>query len=235
MLSGCLEIIDDYITAGLEEDGEALATKVKELDREYKLLNRRAGKVLPLLFEDYYMFVPVVVMELRDIIIDNQKDIDEVCSKLYTLLQKKKFSEIDEQLRIIKGLLNDYEDELTTIKDYVKDIQFLEDKLKEAEKSIDSYVFVRDWSNEFISGIFNSANLIRLLSAIKATNRRNNLYGTIQYVGGNLYIEQDNSPIARTNEVAFNKEFIVFIRYANAYINEAMPCGHLSELILGNE
>lgn len=235
MLNEVLEIINDYKEAGAINEFDETEREIEELIWRNEVLNRRAEKEVPELFEYYYMFVPVVVMELRDIIIDNQKDIDEVCSKLYTLLQKKKFSEIDEQLGIIKNLLEDFEDELTTIKDYVKDIQFLEDKLKEAEKSIDSYVFVRDWSNEFISGIFNSANLIRLLSAIKATNRRNNLYGTIQYVGGNLYIEQDNSPIARTNEVAFNKEFIVFIRYANAYINEAMPCGHLSELILGNE
>ena len=235
MLNEVLEIINDYKEAGVINEFDETEREIEELIWRNEVLNRRAEKTVPELFEDYYMFVPVVVMELRDIIIDNQKDIDEVCSKLYTLLQKKKFSEIDEQLRIIKGLLNDYEDELTTIKDYVKDIQFLEDKLKEAEKSIDSYVFVRDWSNEFISGIFNSANLIRLLSAIKATNRRNSIHGTIGYVGANLYIEQDNSPIARTNEVAFNKEFIVFIRYANAYINEEMPCGHLSELILGNE
>lgn len=235
MLNEVLEIINDYKEAGAINEFDETEREIEELIWRNEVLNRRAEKTVPELFEDYYMFVPVVVMELRDIIIDNQKDIDEVCSKLYTLLQKKKFSEIDEQLRIIKGLLNDYEDELTTIKDYVKDIQFLEDKLKEAEKSIDSYVFVRDWFNEFISGIFNSGNLIRLLSAIKATNRRNSIHGTIRHVGSNLYIEQDNSPIARTNEVAFNKEFIVFIRYANAYINEAMPCGHLSELILGNE
>lgn len=212
-----------------------MLNRIKELDREYKLLNRRARKVLPLLFEDYYMFVPVVVMELRDIVEDNQMDIDEEYSKLYTILQKKKFSEIDEQLEIIKELLNHYDEEITTIEYYVKDIQFLEDKLKEAEKSIDSYVFVKKWSDDFTEGIFNSGNLIRLLTAIKATNRRNNLHGTIEYVEGNLYIEQNNSLIARTNEVSFNKEFIVFIKYANAYINEAIPCGHLSELVLGNE
>lgn len=212
-----------------------MLNRIKELDREYKLLNRRARKVLPLLFEDYYMFVPVVVMELRDIIEDNQMDIDEEYSKLYTILQKKKFSEIDEQLEIIKELLNDYDEEITTIEYYVKDIQFLEDKLKEAEKSIDSYVFVKKWSDDFTEGIFNSGNLIRLLTAIKATNMRNNLHGTIEYVEGNLYIEQNNSLIARTNEVSFNKEFIVFIKYANAYINEAIPCGHLSELVLGDE
>ena len=213
----------------------SMLNRIKELDREYKLLNRRARKVLPLLFEDYYMFVPVVVMELRDIIEDNQMDIDEEYSKLYTILQKKKFSEIDEQLGIIEELLNDYDKELIAIKDYVKDIQFLEGKLKEAEKRIDSYVCVRDWSDDFTEGIFNSGNLIRLLTAIKATNRRNNLQGTIEYVEGNLYIEQNNSLIARTNEVSFNKEFIVFIKYANAYINEAIPCGHLSELVLGDE
>lgn len=213
----------------------SMLNRIKELDREYKLLNRRARKVLPLLFEDYYMFVPVVVMELRDIVEDNQMDIDEEYSKLYTILQKKKFFDIDEQLGIIEELLNDYDKELIAIKDYVKDIQFLEDKLKEAEKSIDSYVFVKKWSDDFTEGIFNSGNLIRLLTAIKATNRRNNLQGTINYVGGNLYIEQNNNPIARTNEVSFNKEFIVFIKYANAYINEAIPCGHLSELVLGDE
>ena len=233
MMDEVLEIIHDYKEAGLIQEFNETEREIKKLIWRNESLNKKSEDTVPELFEDYYMFVPVVVMELRDIIEDNQKDIQESCSELYTMLQKKKFFDIDEQLGIIEELLNDYDEELIAIKDYVKDIQFLEDKLKEAEKSIDSYVFVKKWSDDFTEGIFNSGNLIRLLTAIKATNRRNNLHGAINYVGGNLYIEQDNNPIARTNEVSFNKEFIVFIRYANAYINEEMSCGHLSELVLG--
>ena len=229
MLDSCLELLNDYIESGLNQFGEEIKKKVKTIYGKYELLKMNVRKTVPELFEDYYMFVPVVVMELRDIVEDNQEDIDEECFELYLMLKKQKFSEIDEQVGIIKELVNDFDDELSAVGDHVKDIQFLEDKLKEAERSMDSRVFVQNFSNKFIGGIFNSVNLIRLLTAIKSTNMRSNLKGTIHYVGGNLYIDQDGIPIAQTNEVPFNEEFLVFLEYANTYINNIMQPGHLSE------
>lgn len=233
MLDSCLELLNDYIESGLNQFGEEIKKKVKTIYGKYELLKMNVRKTVPELFEDYYMFVPVVVMELRDIIDENQEDIDEECFELYLMLKKQMFSEIDEQVGIIKELVNDFDDELSAVGDYVKDIRFLECKLKEAERSMDSYVFVQQFSNKFIGGIFNSVNLIRLLTAIKATNMRSNLKGTIHYVGSNLYIDQDGIPIAQTNEVPFNEEFLVFLEYANTYINNIIQPGHLSEWNIG--
>lgn len=171
----------------------------------------------------YMIYVPAVCMEIRDIIRENSEDIYEIYGEIKKAINNNDDEEYFKKMGILEEFLNDFREEKSIIESELSYASKIKEYKKRAEKSIDSYIFVKNYSDAFTDSVISSNDLMYCLTALRASNLRETSEGELKYdfETESIHIMQDYCLIAKTNSgIDYNCDVMTFIYHANKYIND---------------
>lgn len=206
-----------------EDDNIEKLMKLNEKNTEWFNLTLECYNLTDSTNRHYMIYVPVVCMQIRDIIRENSEDICEIHSEVRKAINNNDDEEYFKKMGILEEFLNDFREEKSLIESELGYASKIKEYKKRAEKSIDSHIFVKNYSDAFTDSVISSSDLMYCLTALRASNLRETSEGELKYdfETESIHIMQDYCLIAKTNNgIDYNCDVMTFIYHANKYIND---------------